>query len=744
MKKMTSVRLRHLLILLTALGLLPIALVGAWGISATVEQQRRELERSMLDLSRALASAVEAELDSTIGALSAMSYHPALIKGDVRSFYTTANETILSRPDWASMNLTDAKGQLIFKTRFPFGSIEDKIVDSDSLARAIQTRLPVVGRVAPGQSRLTAVPVRVPLIINGEVNYILTAAIKPDRILEILQRQKIPPDWVISVQDAGNLRVARSREHERWLGTPVSPSLIKLMAGNQADGSGISQTSEGAEVLTAFTRVARYGWAVAIGAPTAELRTTLQRFYGLYAAVIGASLAIYIVLALGISRRIVSAIDGLQEQTARLGRGEPVHVQENPLYEVNQMGHALAAASQQRMTAELEREGLMHSLNSALASQQAALASAEEANRAKDNFLAVLGHELRNPLAPIVSGLDLMEVRGETSNLRERQIIRRQVNHMRRMVDDLLDVSRITQGKLDIRKQPVNLQSVLEQALDGVQPAVQKRSRPIVVAAKQPAWVVGDETRLVQVLTNLLMNALRYDPDGVISVALVQENHQARLTVRDQGAGMLPEIAAQVFHPFYQAPQSLARSSGGLGLGLAIVRSIVELHGGSVAARSDGLNKGSQFEVVLPAIDAPSTPRPALEPLQMAQRPARILVVDDNVDAAETIADILRISGHHVQVAHDASFALALLAGFTPDLAILDLGLPDMDGFALAQAIRKRLPEWTGALVALTGYGQEADIARTAEAGFDMHFIKPVNTADLLRAVGQVNSHQDA
>ena len=271
-----------------------------------------------------------------------------------------------------------------------------------------------------------------------------------------------------------------------------------------------------------------------------------------------------------------------------------------------------------------------------------------------------------------------------------------------------------------------------------------QKSRAIVVAAEQTVWVSGDETRLVQVLTNLLVNALRYDPDGVIAVSLTCAARQARLSVRDHGAGMQPDIAQQVFVPFYQAPQSLARSSGGLGLGLAIVRSIVELHGGSVAARSEGMLKGSEFEVLLPAIDAPGVPMPQSEAVQAGGRAARILVVDDNVDAAQTIADILRLAGHNVQVAHDASFALALLVGFTPDLAILDIGLPDMDGFALAQAMRKRLPEWTGTLVALTGYGQEADLLKAAEAGFDLHFIKPVNTADLLRAVGKVNDASDA
>lgn len=729
MPKIRAVRLRHLLILLTALGLLPIAVIGAWSISKAVDQQQRELERSMLDLSRALASAVDAELDSAISSLRAMSYNPVLVKGDLPAFYAIASEAVRARPDWAAVVLTNGNGQLIFKTLLPFGASDGEILDPDSLARAISERTAVIGRISKGQATSHAVPVRVPVITDGKVSYVLTAAIRPDRILDIIQRQKVPDSWVISVQDADNLRVARSRDHEKTVATGISSSLSELISGGKSEGTGISRTLEGTEAITAFTRVPRHNWMVVIGAPTAHLRQALIQNFTMYAAGIAGSLAICIALAIYISRRIDAAIGRLQRQAAQLGQGEPVHVAPHPIHEVNQMGLALQAASEERIAIEHEREALMASLN-------AALARAEEASQAKDNFLAVLGHELRNPLAPMVTALDLMEIRGETSNLRERRIMQRQVDHMKRLVDDLLDVSRITQGKLEIRKEPVSLRSVVERAIEAVHPAVAARGRGIVVNMTNDVWVNGDETRLVQVLTNLLANALRFDPKGEISVSVTGSDWLVRMTVRDEGAGMPVATAEKVFRPFYQAPQSLARSSGGLGLGLAIVRSIVELHGGSVSAASDGVGKGSTFEVLLPMIAAPEQAQLAGKPLRQASQHARILVVDDNVDAAQTIAEVLKIAGHHVQVTHDARAALEALAGFMPDVAFVDIGLPGMDGFELAKSIRTQIPAWHGKLVALTGYGQPADKSRSAEAGFDMHLTKPVDTSDLLLAAG--------
>jgi signal transduction histidine kinase len=722
-----QVRLRSLLILLTALGLLPLVLVSAWGIRTTIEQQEQQSKAAVLGLSRALASAVDAELESTISTLRSLSYHSTLVYGDLPAFYTTALESIRERPDWISAILMDNRGNVIFKTSAPYGSPDVYVNDPESVTRAIASRDPVVGKIVKGQRKRTAFAVRLPVIDNGNLNYVLSVAVKPDRMLEILRRQNVPKDWIISVVDASNLRVARTREQEDTVGTSVAPVFAALISGEQPEAVAITRRPDNEEVIGAYTRTSHHGWKVIVSAPTDYFHQGLLGHLALYGMGIAASLLICIVLALLIARRIAGSIDGLKDQAVGLVQGEPVKVSPSVIQEVNQMASALQAASIERIAVERERERLMVSLNDALA-------TAEDAGMAKDNFLAILGHELRNPLAPMVAALDLMEARGETASRRERDIMRRQVDHMKRLVDDLLDVSRITRGKLQMRKEEVNLTTVVQQAIDAVQPGIDARGRALRVDVPQQAWVMGDEARLVQVVTNLLNNAMHFDQEGTISLRVEEVQGIASITVEDQGAGMSAATVEQIFKPFYQAPQSLARPSGGLGLGLAIVKSIVELHGGEVSVRSAGPGKGSAFTVSMPAIARPAAEAEPVQSSQEGQR-KRIIIVDDNVDAADMLAELFRLEGHDVEVSHDGQSALRTMEHFAADVAILDIGLPDIDGFELARTVRTHRQASSIKLIALSGYGQESDKAKAAAAGFDIHLTKPVEMDELRHAV---------
>jgi CheY-like chemotaxis protein len=375
---------------------------------------------------------------------------------------------------------------------------------------------------------------------------------------------------------------------------------------------------------------------------------------------------------------------------------------------------------------ELSRMG--RALEDALRRQQETLEQARQAGQAKDEFLAVLGHELRNPLSPIVASLDLMDMRDEPGARRERAIMRRQVTHLKRLVDDLLDVSRIASGKLELELRPLNLAETVRHA------AAALPGHAITLDAPGAVWVKGDESRLVQVLNNLLSNATRFGSTATcICLSRDPGAGTALLAVQDNGAGMDAALLSRVFEPFYQAPQQMARRTGGLGLGLAIVRKIVELHGGSVSASSAGPGQGSRFEVVLPlAAAAPQAPETAPAPVQ---QPLRVLLVDDNEDAASGAASLLRQMGHTVEVAHSAAQALAATRVGVPEVAILDIGLPDMDGYTLAAALRAQAGGTAMRLVALTGYGQQADIDRAARAGFDLHLTKPATLDDLRLAV---------
>jgi signal transduction histidine kinase/FixJ family two-component response regulator len=388
------------------------------------------------------------------------------------------------------------------------------------------------------------------------------------------------------------------------------------------------------------------------------------------------------------------------------------------------------------------------------ASMDALRGSVEElaaADRRKDEFLAMLAHELRNPLAAISNaGYVLDRLRSEDRRAAELvAVIARQIRHLSRLVDDLLDVSRFTRGKIELRMARVELRPIVEGAVETARPLIERLRHELKVdLPAEPLWLQADATRIEQVLANLLNNAAKFtDPGGRIELSARREGDDAVLRVRDNGAGIAPELLPTVFDLFVQDDRSLARSHGGLGIGLTLVRSLVAKHGGTVEARSEGLGHGSELTVRLPLIPAPETrAHDAGEPATAAgaRRPSRILLVEDNVDAAEALAELLRLWGHEVEVAHDGATAVPFARLHRPDVVLLDIGLPGMDGYQVAGALRA-LPDLAGTLlIALTGYGQPSDRQRSLAAGFDHHLVKPVDLEDLQRLVGAERSAERA
>ncbi|HEY2748682.1 MAG TPA: ATP-binding protein [Polyangia bacterium] len=365
---------------------------------------------------------------------------------------------------------------------------------------------------------------------------------------------------------------------------------------------------------------------------------------------------------------------------------------------------------------------------------------AEEANPAKDEFLAMLGHELRNPLSPIVTALQLMKLRGGSERFaKEQQIIERQVQHMVRLVDDLLDVSRITKGKIELRRQRLDLCGVVAKAIEIASPLLEQRRHHFNVdVPAEPIFVDGDEARLAQVFANLLTNAAKYtEAGGHIDVVVRNLAGEAIVQVRDDGVGLAAELLPRMFDLFVQGPQTIERSVGGLGIGLSLVRSLVRLHGGEVTAASDGPGQGSTFTVRLAVAEPPveaGAPQPR-RPAPNKKPSRRVLIVDDNEDALELLAELLRAQGHEVRTATDGASALTILRQAKPEVAILDIGLPVMDGYELAQQIRAELADGAPRLIALTGYGQQTDRARSEEAGFAAHLVRPVDVELLQRYV---------
>jgi signal transduction histidine kinase/ActR/RegA family two-component response regulator len=385
-----------------------------------------------------------------------------------------------------------------------------------------------------------------------------------------------------------------------------------------------------------------------------------------------------------------------------------------------------------------ERSGLEKLLR-----EQAAKLS--DLHRRKDEFLAMLSHELRSPLAPIANAVQLLGLQRGSENLIQQQargIIERQMGQLRHLVDDLLEVSRITSGRVQLRRERVAAGGIVEGAVETVRPLIEQRRHELTVSLPpEPIWLHADAARLEQVLVNLLTNAAKYTEEGGhVWLTVQQEDDECVLRVRDTGVGITPALLPCIFDLFTQAERSLDRSQGGLGIGLALVQRLTELHGGKVEAYST-LGQGSEFVVRLPVVptETPQTPSPVTETGHPTTRPLRVLAVDDNMDTVLSVSMLLKALGHDVRTAHDGPTAVQAALDYRPDVVLLDIGLPGLNGYEVAKRIRQHPVLQNVVLVALTGYGQDADRQISLQAGFNHHLVKPARLEQFQQILATVS-----
>jgi signal transduction histidine kinase len=391
-----------------------------------------------------------------------------------------------------------------------------------------------------------------------------------------------------------------------------------------------------------------------------------------------------------------------------------------------------------RAAIAFENARLYWNLKREMARSKEAEEKLQQAARRKDEFLAMLSHELRNPLAPIRNAAEVMRriAPSDPGIAWARDVVERQVTHLAQLVDDLLDVSRITQGKITLKKEPVELGKVIQHSVETARLLLESKKHHLVLnVPAAPIWVHGDYARLAQVVGNLLNNGAKYTAEGGrIELAASAERGEAVITVRDNGIGIDAALLPHVFELFTQGERTLDRSQGGLGVGLTVVQRLVELHQGNVEVSSEGIGKGALFRVTLPCISEVSPSReferPGLQPL-IQPGGKRILVVDDNIDAAESVAVFLRLEGHEVRTVSDGPQAVAIAQVFAPQVAVVDIGLPGMNGYEVVRRLKQKGAAAPGLLIALTGYGQKDDRARSEEAGFHHHFVKPADPRDI-------------
>jgi signal transduction histidine kinase/ActR/RegA family two-component response regulator len=516
--------------------------------------------------------------------------------------------------------------------------------------------------------------------------------------------------------------------HEETVGHPASASFRTVLEGGRTSGWVQTSTIEGVQVYTVFDRSPLSGWTAGVGIPSAIVEAPARRSYLIFGGLIAASVVLGVLTALLVSRAISQPMRELKAAAQAIGAGIEPNSPTSDLPEIRDVAAALLAAHR-------EREKLLIAERDARAQEHEARKAAEKANELKDEFLAMLGHELRNPLSAISSASLTLELAAERPNAEAIVgnavgIIKRQSRNLSRLTDDLLDAGRVVLGRIQLNCRALELSAIVQSCVE-TQRATSALPGHTLAVALESVWIWADATRIEQIVTNLLANAIRYTPaPGTIEVRVENHGRQAQLCVRDSGIGIEAELMPRIFDLFVQGERAPDRSQGGLGIGLTMVRRLSELHGGGVSVVSAGTGRGSEFTVVFPSI-APATQAGGEALSFKTGAPLHIVIVEDNEDARAGLRQILELGGHSVAEAVDGRSGVELVARVRPDLALVDIGLPLMDGYGVARALRSRVETRTTFLVAVSGYGTPEDQKAGADAGFDAYIVKPVDEAKL-------------
>jgi signal transduction histidine kinase len=728
--------LRSRLMLVVALAIAPSVLLTAHTGWRERQQAIATAEENMQRLTR-LAAANEAQsLKSARQILSDLSGVSDLLAHTDKC--NALLQTVLAKnPDYANFGLIQLNGDVTCSA-VP-SPTPVNLGDRDHFKKAIAERRFIAGDYVFGRViQKHTINLTYPVTdANNDVVAVVFAALDLSALDKFVDDVDLPPGSILVTTDSDGTIISRRPDPEKWFGVKVSPQMREAMSKLQRRPLVLTGL-DGVERLHTFARIGTpdvSDFVVTIGIPSKAIVAPIRHdqimaMMALATIMLLALLATWFVGDYMIVRR-VQALVNTAEKIASGDLGARTGI----AYGREEIGYLARALDD--MAKSLQHQG---------AQRDQAERELRTADQRKDEFLAMLAHELRNPLAPISAAAQLLkmvhldEARAkETSN-----IIARQVDHMTGLVDDLLDVSRVTRGLVTLDVEPLDIRGIVADAVEQVRPLMDTRRHHLSLRLPlDPVMALGDKKRLIQVIANLLNNSAKYTREGGnIMLSLELQAGGVVLQVTDDGIGMEPELVSRVFELFAQAERTSDRSQGGLGLGLALVKSLVGLHGGSVQAFSKGAGEGSTFTVRLPRL--PLTPAQAEGERESLSTPAparalRVMVVDDNADAAHTLAMFLEAEGHQVTVDYEAGNALVRARTMAPRVCLLDIGLPDIDGTELARRLRAMPETATAVLIAVTGYGKEQDRENAITAGFDYHFVKPVDTSKLAALLAQIS-----
>ncbi len=776
--------------------LLP-GVIGSGALFAYQYQQtRRQIDQITVMTARALMQAVDNHLETVQVVAQSLSQAPSLQAGNLADFHRLARTTAHHIDLEFNVVLRDAQGRQLINTAVDYGQPLAPPLAPEQVKGVFETGRPQVSDlfIGPVRGRLL-MSVDVPVRVDGRVRYALGVGIPVEQFEEVLRRQTLPADWIAGIVDSHGVIVARTHAPQQFVGQLSSPSLRALLA-QRSEGKGESLTLEGTDVDTFFSRSATTGWAVAMSTPRQMADIAFVQTASRMAAGIGLLFTLGALVAWRLGGRISSAFQGLIEVADNIAQLTWMADPAGRIQWFNRRWYAYTGARADtppqdcwqaslhpehaaRVQAELDRclkagtpwedtfplrahdgqyrwflsrafalrdtKGQVVSwfgTHTDITCQLQAQEALREADQRKDEFMAILAHELRNPLAPVRTAVEIVRrIDGlQPAQRRACEVIARQVAHMARLIDDLLDVSRIARGKMALQRERCDLAAIARQTAADYRDTLEAMGLALVIeGSADPIWVDGDPVRLAQMVGNLLSNAIRFtESGGQVRLRIESDSatHTARVSVIDTGIGIAPELLPKLFDPFSQAHQDLARSKGGLGLGLALTRGLAQMQGGTVEVRSEGLGHGATFVLTMPIHSAEPKERAPTAPTAVTPEALRILVIEDNVDAAQSLADLLTLLGHQVHVAFDGERGVQTAQSERPDVVISDIGLPGaLDGYAVAARLRA-LPECEGVrLIALSGYVDAQARERTRRAGFDAHIAKPADLQALEAAL---------